>query len=168
VISKIKSYATVSFLFGEGAEPPSLSEVSRPSVRRDTKSIGDRSEAMVLAALVRNGYRCSIPFGENHRYDILADNGERIYRIQVKTGRYRNGVVSVNCCSSHQHRRNGPTSTRPYFGEVDFIGFYCPWNQKVYLLPECEFVRSTAHLRILPTANRQNKMIRWAAEFELL
>jgi len=166
MISRTRKLATVSFLFDDGTATPRTPD--RPIQRRDTKSIGDRSEAMVLAALVRNGYLCSIPFGENHRYDILADDGERISRVQVKTGRYRNGVVIVNCYSSHQHRRKGPTSMRPYFGEADFIGAYCPWNQKVYLLPECEFVRSTAHLRILPAANYQIRMIRWASEYELL
>jgi cupin superfamily acireductone dioxygenase involved in methionine salvage len=34
----------------------------------------------------------SIPFGENHRYDLIADDGERLLRIPVKTGRLRGAV----------------------------------------------------------------------------
>jgi len=86
IFNETTPLATVSFLFGEKAQSRPTGAIERLQQRRDTKSIGDRSEAMVLAALVRNGYQCSIPFGENRRYDILADDGERIHRVQVKTG----------------------------------------------------------------------------------
>lgn len=121
----------------------------------------------MLAALTRHGFLISIPFGENRRYDLLADDGRRICKIQVKTGRLKNGVIAYACSSSHQHRRSGPTSTRSYFGEIDFLAVYCPQNGKVYLVPESELVATQAHLRILPTANRQAKGIRWGSRFEL-
>jgi len=152
--------ATISYLFEEP-------EVSLNAPRRDTKSVGDRSEATVLAALVRHGFLCSIPFGENHRYDLIADDGQNVYRAQVKTGRLKNGAISYANSSSHQHRRSGPTSTRSYFGQIDFLAVYCPQNGKVYLVPESELVATRAHLRVEPAVNRQEKGIRWAARFEL-
>lgn len=132
--------------------------------KRDTKSIGDRSEATVLAALVRAGYDVSIPFGENQRYDLLADNGTRILRVQVKTGRLRGDVIKYSCQSSHWHRGG---AARPYFGQADIIAVFCPENGKVYLLPEKEFVPTRAHLRLSEPANNQRRRIRWASEFEL-
>jgi hypothetical protein len=122
---------------------------------------------MVIAALIRHGYLVSIPFGENHRYDLIADNGERLLRIQVKTGRNRGGVIKYMCCSSHQHRRSGPAASRPYFGEIEYLAVFCPETGKVYLVPESELVATLSHLRIAPTLNRQARNIRWAAEFEL-
>ena len=122
---------------------------------------------MVIAALVRHGYLVSIPFGENHRYDIIADDGNRLIRVQVKTGRLRNGVIDFRCSSSHQHRRSGPTATRSYFGQIEFLAVYCPDDRKVYLVPESELVATRGHLRIAPTINRQVRNIRWAAEYEL-
>ena len=133
--------------------------------KRDTKAVGDRSEAIVLATLIKNGYLVSIPFGENQRYDLLADNGGRILRVQVKTGRLRGDIINFSCSSSHSHR--GGTHARPYFGQADIIAVYCPQNGKVYLVPEEEFVASRAHLRLTAPANNQKRRIRWASRFEL-
>ena len=69
-------FLSISYLFPEG--PP---EAPRPVLRRDTKSVGDRSEIEVMAALIRHGYLISIPYGENHRYDLLADDGTSIARV---------------------------------------------------------------------------------------
>jgi PD-(D/E)XK endonuclease len=159
---------SVSFLF----PPEDNNEIVVPAAplpkpKRNTKAIGDLSEAMVIAAFVRHGYLVSIPFGENHRYDLIADDGNQLLRIQVKTGRLRDGVIKFVCCSSHQHRRSGPTATRPYFGQVEYLAVFCPETGKVYLLPESELVATGSHLRIAPTLNRQVRNIRWAAEYEL-
>jgi hypothetical protein len=155
---------TASYLF-----PTERVQVAQqfPPQKRNTKAIGDISEAMVISSLIRNGYLVSIPFGENHRYDVIADNGERLLRVQVKTGRLRNGVIRFVCCSSHQHRRSGPTATRPYFGQIEYLAVYCPGNGKVYFVPESELVATSGHLRVDPALNRQARKIRWAAEYEL-
>jgi hypothetical protein len=144
-------------------------ELAAPvSVRKkSTKSVGDRSEAAVLSALIRKGFLISIPFGENHRYDLIADDGQRLIRIQVKTGHLRKGSVRYNCFSSHAHRRPGSATTRPYFGEVEYIGVFCPENEKVYLVPVSEVRATYSHLRVDPTGNGQSRRIRWAAKFEL-
>jgi hypothetical protein len=131
---------------------------------RDTKRIGDISEAYVMAALTNAGYVVSKPFGENARYDLIADDGHRLQRIQVKTGRLRGAVIAFNCYSSHAHRGG---RMRPYFGQIDALAVYCPETRKVYLLPESELVATGAHLRLLPTKNGMSKGIRWADRFEL-
>jgi len=156
-------HETASSLF----EAPAFADAASSVTPRDTKAVGDRSEAMVLAALIRNGYRVSIPFGENNRYDLLADDGARIARVQVKTGRVRRGAIAYNCCSTHGHRRSGPLSTRSYRGEVDFIGVFCEELGKVYLVPEEEFARTRAHLRLVAPVNGQRRKLRWAHRFEL-
>src|SRR5580658_9853203 len=153
---------SVSYLFppDDDGRIPVISSAETP--KRNTKAIGDRAEAMVIAALVCRGYLVSIPFGENHRYDLIADDGEQLLRIQVKSGRLRNGIIDYACSSSHQHRRSGPTASRPYFGQIEYLAVYCPGNGKVYLVPESELVATRAHLRIAPCLNRQARRIRWA------
>jgi hypothetical protein len=156
----------VSFLFPEFPSTVDGNRFRRDDEpTRNTKAVGDRSEAAVLAALVRAGYKISIPFGENQRYDLLADDGERILRIQVKTGRLHGDVIRYSCSSSHSHR--GGVFARPYFGQADLIAVFCPQNGKVYVLPEKEFVATRAHLRLSEPANNQRRRIRWAREFEL-
>ena len=159
------SFLIQDALFTSSADEQNAVTRERDRVKRDTKSVGDRSEAIVLAELVKKGYLVSIPFGENQRYDLLADDGDRILRVQVKTGRLRRDVIEYSCSSSHTHR--GGTHARPYFGQADAIAVYCPQNGKVYLVPEAEFVASRAHLRLTPPVNNQRRGIRWASRFEL-
>ena len=96
-------------------------------------NVGDLSEVMVIAALCRNGYVVSLPLGENHRYDLIADKDGVLSRVQVKTGRFRRGAVTFNCCSSHAHRK--APSCRSYHGEVESFGVYCKELEACYLVP---------------------------------
>jgi hypothetical protein len=132
--------------------------------KRDTKSVGDQSEAMVLAALVRRGYHVLIPFGENNRYDLVIEIEGSFFRIQVKTGRLRNGVIWFNCYSSHAHRKG--VSCRRYIGEIDYFGVYCPDVQSVYMVP-IEDARFRGCLRVDRPKNGQLKKMRWASDFLL-
>jgi hypothetical protein len=145
---------------------PAEPEPAEAKTKRDTKAIGDLSELEVALALSRNGYLVSKPLGDSHRYDLIIDDGEALYRVQVKTGRLgKNGSIRVACCSSHSHR--GGVSTRSYRGEIDYIGVFCPQTGAAYLVPESEIVDSFMHLRVAPTINRQSRNIRWASQYKL-
>ena len=149
-----------------GAVPNSANH-RLPRIKRDTKSKGDLSELVVALALARAGYAVSKPLGENQRYDLIADDGERLHRVQVKTGRVRDNVVKFSCCSTHGHRRSGNLATRPYTGQIELLAVYCPENEKVYLVPEAELTRTGIHLRLVPPRNNMTKTIRWASTYEL-
>jgi PD-(D/E)XK endonuclease len=134
--------------------------------KRDTKRIGDISEAAVISAFTKRGFDVSVPFGENHRYDLIVDDGQKLLRVQVKTGRVRNGVIIFNCCSTHGHRRT-ELKTRPYTGQIELLAMYCPDNEKVYVVPEPELSRSKIQLRLAAPRNNMVKTIRWASQYEL-
>lgn len=133
------------------------------SFLRDTKSIGELSEMFVALQLARAGYFVAKPFGENTRYDLVIDDGKVLSRVQVKTGRLRKGAVEWNCCSTHGHR--GGPSTKPYTGQIEFFGVYCPQLQSAYLVPISQTSRRGCSLRVLPTKNRQTRRIRWASDY---
>jgi hypothetical protein len=148
---------SVSYLFppDETAEKP----------KRNTKKIGDLSELEVALALARAGYIVSKPLGDSHRYDLIIDDGQTLSRVQVKTGRLTDqGAIRVSCCSSHAHRGG---TTRPYRGEIEYIGVFCPQTGEAYLVPESEIVNSYMHLRVAPPVNRQDRHIRWASRYKL-
>ena len=119
----------------------------------------------MIADLVAAGYLVSIPFGENHRYDSVIEKDNALFRVQVKTGRLRNGVILFNCYSSHSHR-GGPTC-RQYIGEVEFFGVYCPDTDCTYLLPLSEMLTHRGHLRVAPVKNGQMKGLKWAQDYIL-
>jgi len=154
---------SVSYLF-----PPNDNDVVVPDPptkpKRNTKAIGDQSELEVAVALARAGYIVSKPLGDSHRYDLIIDDGEKLSRVQVKTGRLTSGSVAVHCYSTHAHRGG---TMRTYRGEIEYLGVFCPQTGEVYLVPESDLVDSTMHLRVAPTVNRQDRHIRWASRYKL-
>lgn len=140
---------------------------ARPLTKRDTKSKGDLSELRVAIELTKLGYFISKPLGENQRYDLIADDGQRLHRVQVKTGRVRGGVIMFSCCSTHGHRRTGNLATRPYIGQIELLAVYCRDTEKVYLVPEADLTRTKIQLRLVAPRNNMTKTIRWASKYEL-
>lgn len=144
---------------------PNMPSVPNISFLRDTKSIGDLSEMMVAAALSRAGYIVAKPFGENSRYDFIVDRGDALFRVQVKTGRLRNGAILFNACSSHYHRKGGVSRT--YMNDIDYFGVYCPGLNTVYLVPISHTSPMSGILRVQATKNGQSSQVRWAQPYLL-
>jgi PD-(D/E)XK endonuclease len=48
------------------------------------KTKGDLAELKVATDLVARGCRLSLPYGEDHDYDLVADYEGRLHRVQVK------------------------------------------------------------------------------------
>jgi hypothetical protein len=117
----------------------------------------------VAFALVHVGYVVAKPYGENCRYDLVIDKNGVLSRVQVKTGRLRNGVIEWHCCSTHS--QGARLFTKPYTDQIDFFGVYCPQLRTTYLIPIEETSRRGCSLRIHPTKNRQTRRIRWAQDY---
>ena len=128
---------------------------------RDTSSIGNKSEAMVLAALVHAGYSTLLPFGGGRPYDIALDEGDKLLRVQCKTGRLlKPGVIffpTASWCRNHSYRS--------YRGDVDLFGVYCAGTREVYLVPIADVPDKGAYLRVVPTKNGQTRGVRWAKDY---
>src|SRR5947209_19864268 len=94
----------------------------------DNKSVGERSQAIILARLAEVGYAILLPFGENHRYDMVIEDGDgNFYRIQCKTGCISQGCIDFSTASSYWRR--------DYRGQIEYFAVYSPDTQKVYLVP---------------------------------
>jgi hypothetical protein len=65
----------------------------------ETNDIGNLTEAKVMLVLVSAGYLVSQPFGNGHKYDLVAADGQKLFRIQCKTGQVKNGVLIFNAYS---------------------------------------------------------------------
>ena len=142
-----------------------LAIIGEPTKSSHPVDVGQGSEAAVLAAFVKHGYRVLTPYGVNHRYDFALDLGDRFLRVQCKTGRLRDGVVlfaaeSIRVNAHGMHRRT-------YAGEIDLFAVYCPDTDRVYAVPVEEAASTTGTLRISPSANGQARRIRWAKDSEL-
>lgn len=132
---------------------------------RDSKSIGERTEGLVLAALLRRGKTVLLPFGDNQRYDLLVDNKDGSFtRVQCKTGRLKLGSIRFNTYSTNQKGIR-----KLYLGSADAFGVYCPETDKSYLVPMLDVanIGTTAMLRVDHPKNNQITKIRMAAQYEI-
>lgn len=135
-------------------------------MKEKPKTIGERSEACILAALLKAGKTVLIPFGDNQRYDLVIEEDNNFTRVQCKTGRLKNGSVGFPVTS----RAGGIGTRKSYDGEIDVFGVYCPELDKVYIVPLIAGYKSGMHLRVSKTKIKQRatRQIRWAKDYELV
>ena len=51
----------------------------------NTKQKGNITEMQCALAFMKMGYKVSFPYGEDCKYDLIVDTGNKLYRIQCKT-----------------------------------------------------------------------------------
>jgi hypothetical protein len=56
---------------------------------------------------------------------------------------------------------------RDYQGQIDYFAVYCPQLGTTYLVPVDHVGTSQARLRVEQLKHKQEKGIRWAADYEL-
>lgn len=120
---------------------------------------GNAGEAVVLARYVEVGLLVSTPFGVGAPYDLVVDTGAELLRVQVKTGRVRNGVIEF------ETRRTRSRTLRNSYkeGEVDYFAIYSPGLGKVYVMKAREGV--SGKLRVKPAGNNQQMFVKWAEHY---
>ena len=137
------------------------------TVPMNTKDIGSLSESIVMTALLKQGHRVSVPWGENSPYDLVLDDG-KLQRVQVKTGKLENGSVLFRISSTYYDGvAKKPISHRYEKGTVDVFGVYCPQNDKVYIVPD-SVIDSGAEVRLrVDPVKCENVRMKWAKDYEL-
>lgn len=135
----------------------------------DTKLKGNLTELQCLAAFTEIGATVSIPFGEDSRYDFIADIHGKLLRIQCKTCHEvteENTVVAIGFKTVRQSGNCANHWTRtPYTKEeIDYFATY--YNGKCYLVPveECS---NEKRLRFVAPKNGQVRGINFADYFEI-
>lgn len=146
--------AILERMFGESDLAP---------VRKSPSEVGALSELAVSTALLHAGLAVYLPFFSAHsRVDLIyltADGAVR--RVQCKTARLHDGVVSFATCS------NTGGTRKTYEHDVDEFAAYCADNDTVYLVPVAEAPTREARLRIEPPRSNQSIGIRWAEPYRL-
>lgn len=135
------------------------------------KTKGNISELKIALKLIEKGCTVSFPYGENCRYDMIADFDNVLYKIQVKTGRYENGHVLISLQSIKSYRNSLETTNvrESYIDQVDYIGSYCPQLDKCYMisLEQFKHLKSSIMLRVDPARNNQQKGTIPAEQYEI-
>lgn len=126
-----------------------------------TSHKGNASEARVIAAYIEAGFIVSLPFGGGAPYDLIVDTGRRLLRVQVKTGRLRNGCVLF---PTLRHSGRDSLGRRYQIGEFDIFAVFCPDNDGIYVFPH-DGQLTGGCLRCAGTKNSQRRKVRWARDY---
>ena len=101
----------------------------------NSKDKGNIGEAIILAEFTKRQIHVAIPFGDNARYDLIAEFNGKLNKIQVKyCGQItENNSFTCPCASSTNHTTNKHLTT--YDNDVDYMAFYITSIDKLLLVP---------------------------------
>jgi len=127
----------------------------------DTISRGNAAEGAILHALVEAGLGVLVPFGNGLPFDLaaVAPDGE-IVRIQVKSGRVRDGCIRFNSCSTDHGR-----GRLDYRGRADLIAVHVRALSRVFMVPVNECPSYVGWLRLRDPRNNQRQGVRFAEDY---
>jgi len=131
---------------------------------KTTAAIGAKSESIVMAAMLSMGLDILIPFGHNHRYDLVVESNRGFIRIQCKTGRKTTtGSIIFNTSSVG----TGTKERKNYKEDIDYFAVYCPQTSGVYMVPVISVPDTVGTLRTnSPKSNRPRKLL-YAQDYEI-
>ena len=136
----------------------------------DTKIKGNANELECMLAFTQLGIQVSIPFGEDSRYDFIADVKGQLLRIQCKACSEvfdgENNVVGIKFKTCRQSGSKANNWTRSYYTKDDIDYFATSYNHICYLIP-VEQCSNEKMLRFVPPKNNQKIGINFAKDFTL-
>ena len=132
--------------------------------RKNTKRLGNVSEAKILASLLAAGHVVLQPYGDNQRYDLVIDDKGDFKRVQVKTGHLTEfNSLSFSARSISSQGKN----ISDYHGQIEFFGVYVPEIDKCYLFPISKIGKSSANFRLAPPKKNYDCSGKYAVEYEI-
>ncbi|MGI9104154.1 MAG: group I intron-associated PD-(D/E)XK endonuclease [Terriglobales bacterium] len=123
------------------------------------KAQGELVELRFLTRAAELGLRVSKPWGDSAPYDFLVESGGEVFKVQVKSTRFRHlGSQSHVCVAAHH---NKPYKKK----EVNFIAAYIVDEDVWYIIPL--HVISGRHIYLNPRRQR-NPFRRYREAWDLL
>jgi len=104
-----------------------------------------------------------VPYGENNRYDLVAENDGKFIRIQVKYVTPKSGALYVNCRSSNNWSVLPDTAD-----QIDVIAVFNPRDSETSYVPVAQMRKGAMQLRLDPPKNKQQASVRYARAFNTL
>ncbi len=120
---------------------------------------GELVELRFLARAAELGLRVSKPWGDSAPYDFLVESGGEVFKVQVKSTRFRAAKCNAYVCATHHHRNLYSKK------EVDFVAAYIVSEDSWYIIP-ISAVRS--YEVSLNPRFRRNKYRRYREAWDLL
>jgi hypothetical protein len=131
----------------------------------NTKTKGDIAESRALYEFIKRKIPVCLPFGDNQRYDMIAEFNGKLNRIQVKMSNEEDrGSIICYARSSTNHTTNKRLSG--YEGEVDYFVFYNMTRDIIALVPIEELNGSQiVRLRVEPAGSINQYKVRYFSDY---
>lgn len=127
--------------------------------------IGEITEQQVVLEFLKLGILVSKPLVQSSRYDFVADINNNLYKIQVKTGTFKeNSYLEFATSTSHTNTQ-GTLNISYSANDVDF--FATMYEDQCYLIPYELCGKRTQRIRFVPTKNNQTTGVLFAKDFRL-
>ena len=129
------------------------------------KQKGNLTELQCMAEFYKLGYSVCIPYGENNRYDFIADINGKLIRVQVKTSiPSEDGRSYQFCCQST--RANGTNIVHKSYTKNE-IDYFCTMvDNECCLIPveECSTYKT---IRVAECLNNQHQNLNLLENYRL-
>jgi hypothetical protein len=126
-----------------------------------TKDKGDVGVALVIADLVKNGFKVALPLSDHLPFDLIAINtAGKLFRLSVKH-RHVNarGCVEVSTRSVYSNSK-GHHSGYIDKNWLDGIALYCPDTAKIYYVPVADLSdKHSVNLRVTKARQQEHRSI---------
>lgn len=127
--------------------------------------IGEITEQQVVLEFLKLGILISKPLVQSSRYDFIADIKNQLYKIQVKTGTFKENAY-LEFATSTSHTNTKGTLNISY--TPDDVNFFATMHEgQCYLIPFELCGKRHQRIRFVPTKNGQTKGILFAKDFKL-
>lgn len=127
--------------------------------------IGEITEQQVILAFLQQGILLSKPLVQSSRYDFIADINNHLYKIQVKTGTFKENAYLEFATSTSHTNTQGTLNISYTANDVDY--FATIYENQCYLIPYELCGKRAQRIRFVPTKNKQTQGILFAKDFKL-
>ena len=100
---------------------------------RDTQRKGDIAKAAAINSFTSHGYDVAVPLTESASYDLIVDDGKKLYRVQAKYSDSKNKQVGLRRIHSNS---KGYVVKRYESNSYDWLYIYTP-SGKEYIIKKC-------------------------------
>lgn len=106
-----------------------------------SKEKGNLTELQCLTACYELGYKASIPYGENSRYDFILDVDGILLRVQVKTCKETGTGIKIPCRSTQVN--TSEIKSHAYNKEqIDYFATFYKGNCYLIKVEECSIEKT--------------------------
>lgn len=109
-------------------------------------TVGQGKLGLVYAimALTERGYNISIPIIDDQLYDLVADDGKTLLKVQVKSTRFKQNGRDYMAQLQHVHHNKTENVVRKFDNKsVDIVVIVCE-DKTVYIIPSDAISAKTA------------------------